>query len=173
MVTVGGLLIHGPFWSGSQGSLLNPSPIRTVLVSFPTHGSSLSKAAFQQPGFTTSNMWSLFSLYNTHSQPSCVIRRKMHIQWRPVFICFSSFEGSVNSLVKKDHVEVCLLSHRIMSFQLNPYPAHYRPAFAFSTFLCPHLYQPPLRERYGFNKFRISNTNGLDPASSPIAITSV
>jgi len=29
-------------WSGSQGSLLNPSPIRTVLVSFPTYGSSLS-----------------------------------------------------------------------------------------------------------------------------------
>ena len=33
---------YDTMWSGSQGSLLNPSPIRTVLVSFPTYGSSLS-----------------------------------------------------------------------------------------------------------------------------------
>ena len=58
--------------SGSQGSLLSPSPIRTVLVSFPTHGSSLSKAAFQQPADTTSNISTLRGLYNIHLQPSCV-----------------------------------------------------------------------------------------------------
>jgi hypothetical protein len=72
--------IMSRLWSGSQGSLLNPSPIRTLLVSFPTHGSSLSKAAFQQPGFTASNVWQLRRLYNTHLQPSCVNRRRMHMQ---------------------------------------------------------------------------------------------
>ena len=34
-------------WSGSQGPLPDPSPIRTVLVGFPTYGSSLSKVAIQ------------------------------------------------------------------------------------------------------------------------------
>ena len=130
---------------------LEPSLLSSDYVSFPTHGSSLSKAAFQQPGFTASNVWQLRRLYNTHLQPSCVNRRRMHMQWT-AFICFSSYEGSVDSLVKKDHVEVSLLSHRIMSFQLNPYPAHYRPAFAFSTFLCPHLYQPPLRVAFPFGR---------------------
>jgi len=67
-------------WSGSQGSLLNPSPIRTLLVGFPTHGSSLSKAAFQQPAFTTSNVWQLRRLYNICYTAFLRQRRRMHMR---------------------------------------------------------------------------------------------
>jgi len=68
------------------------------------------------------------------------------------FFCFSSYEGSVNSLVMKDHVEVCLLSQRMMSLPLNPYPVHYRLAFAFSTILCPYLHRLPLRVAFPFGR---------------------
>jgi len=70
----------------------------------------------------------------------------------PAFSCFSSYEGSINSLVMKDQVEVCLLSHRIMSLALNPYPTRYRSAFAFSTILCPHPHRLPLRVAFPFGR---------------------
>ncbi len=70
----------------------------------------------------------------------------------PAFSCFSSYEGSINSLVMKDQVEVCLLSHRIMSLSLNPYPASYRSAFAFSTVPYPHPYRLPLRVAFPFRR---------------------
>jgi hypothetical protein len=37
--------------------------------------------------------------------------------------------------------------------ELNPYPPHYKTAFAFSTFLCPHPHRLPLREKYGLTTF--------------------
>ena len=43
-------------------------------------------------------------------------------------------------------MEVCpLIWWGDLACLLNPYPLHYRGAFAFSTFLYPHLYQLPLR----------------------------
>jgi len=71
-----------------------PSPIRTGLVGFPTYGSSLSKVLFRHPPsqLPTLNIRKLHRLYNTHLQPSCINRRRMHMQW-PAFICFSSYEG--------------------------------------------------------------------------------
>jgi hypothetical protein len=91
-------------------------------------------------------------------------------------ICFSSYEGSVNSLVMKDHVEVCLLSHRIMLQSLSG-PLQVGIRFFHNPLPTPLLASLagrfPLRERYGFPKFRMSNTDGLDPASPPIAIMSV
>ena len=47
-------------------------------------------------------------------------------------MCSSSFEGSVNYLVKKDRVEVCLFSHRMIPLSLDPSLARYRLAFTFS-----------------------------------------
>ena len=58
---------------------------------------------------------------------------------------------------------------------LNPYPAHYRPAFAFSGILCRQTRWRPLRlavsaarEVYRFTTFRISTViGGLGSAFSP------
>jgi hypothetical protein len=42
--------------------------------------------------------------------------------------------------------EVCPLSRGMMSaHRLNPYPPHYRPAFASFAFICPHPHKPPSR----------------------------
>lgn len=61
----------------------------------------------------------------------------------------------------------------------NPYPSHYRTAFAFSALPCPHRPQRSLRsvcpegQRYGFTVFRVVRMNGLGSASSPVACLSV
>ena len=50
-----------------------------------------------------------------------------------------------NSLVMKDHAEVCSLSRPVILpisfYRFNRYPLHYRAAFAFSALLYPHYYQ--------------------------------
>ena len=82
-------------------------------------------------------------------------------------ICFSSDNGLSSSLVTKDQMEVCPLARRmILLFLLNPYPLHYKVAFAFSILLCPHTHQPTLRfaypfgETYGFTTFRLNTCVG-------------
>ena len=62
----------------------------------------------------------------------------------------------------KDLSEVCPVSRGIMLLSLNPYPLHYRVAFAFSDFFYPHPIRPSLRsaylvakERYGLTLFRL------------------
>ena len=54
---------------------------------------------------------------------------------------FSLENGSTNSLATKDLPEVCTLSGQ----DINPYPTHYRLAFAFSGILYPLAYRLPLR----------------------------
>ena len=60
--------------------------------------------------------------------------------------------------------------------RLNPYPLHYRTAFAFSTFLYPHRPQHSLRfacpkgRRYGLTVFHVSNQSGLDSAFPPAVL---
>ena len=61
------------------------------------------------------------------------------------FICFSSIVGLSSYLVIQDHVEVSSLSCRMMLLARNPYPFHYRAAFAFSTFPYPQSYRLTLR----------------------------
>jgi hypothetical protein len=61
-------------------------------------------------------------------------------------ICFASLIGLPCSLVRGDLVAVCpLIWWGDLACLLNPYPLHYRGAFAFSTFLYPHLHRLPLR----------------------------
>ena len=38
------------WWSGSQGALLPPSPLRTVRATFTAHGSSTGKPCFTRAG---------------------------------------------------------------------------------------------------------------------------
>src|SRR5258708_11730427 len=68
-------------------------------------------------------------------------------------ICFASLIGLPNSLVMRDHMEVCPLSRGvILPLWLNSYPPHYRAAFAFSTFLYPQLHRLPLRVAFPFGR---------------------
>src|SRR5713226_469521 len=60
-------------------------------------------------------------------------------------ICFASFVGWSNSLVKKDQMEVCPLSR---GASLVSYPSHYRSAFACSILLCPQSHRQPLRTAF-------------------------
>jgi hypothetical protein len=60
---------------------------------------------------------------------------------RWTLLCAVLRRGIATILVKRDLAEVCALSRGMMSaLNLNPYPPHYRPAFASSAFLYP---QPP------------------------------
>ncbi len=71
----------------------------------------------------------------------------------------------------RDPAEVCPLSRGMTSAHcLNPYPPHYRPAFASSAFLCPHPHQLPRgrpasnRRENGLTVFRPSDfTRGKGP----------
>ena len=70
---------------------------------------------------------------------------------------FSLKSGSTNSLATKNLPEVCTLSGQ----DINPYPTHYRLAFAFSGILYPLAYRLPLRvafhsevETVGLTMFR-------------------
>ena len=86
-------------------------------------------------------------------------------------ICFPIFKDSPYSLAKK-HLPGCNCNHtRRMSApfwagqSLNPYPIHYRSAFAFSSILRPHphqcalrfTYRMNIRRRYGVSTFHIIN----------------
>lgn len=52
-------------------------------------------------------------------------------------------------------MEVCPLSRGMMLPLLNPYPSHYRVAFAFSIFLCPQSYRLVLRLAFPEGGLRI------------------
>jgi hypothetical protein len=84
---------------------------------------------------------------------------------RWTLLCAVLPRGIATILVKRDLAEVSALSRGMMSaLHLNPYPPHYRPAFASSAFLYPHPRQPSLRlacphsgRGYGLTAFRKNN----------------
>jgi hypothetical protein len=91
-------------------------------------------------------------------------------------LCAALRRGIAAILVKKDPAEVCPLSRRMLSAHcLNPYPPHYRSAFASSAFLYPHSHQLSSRlaclnrRGYGLTTFRLNDTSGLGPAFPPAA----
>ena len=75
--------------------------------------------------------------------------------------------GSTNSLVKRDRTEVSTLSGGVCC---NPYPSHYRTAFAFSVFLYPQTHGLSLRSAcpcgrdFGLTLFHSKNVSGVDLA---------
>ena len=53
--------------------------------------------------------------------------------------------GLPHGLVMGHLLEVCSLSREMMLLLLNPYPSHYKTAFAFSSILYPPCYRLALR----------------------------
>lgn len=84
----------------------------------------------------------------------------------------------MSSFVKKDHVgSLPAFAWSYVAWRLSPYPAHYRPAFAFSHVPLPA--PPSVRlaarlplagRRYGLTLFQIENTKGLGSALTPVVI---
>src|SRR6266545_7855979 len=79
----------------------------------------------------------------------------------PVVICLVSLVGFSTSLVMKDQREVCPLSRGVMLRTLNPYPSHYRTAFACSRLLYPPFHRLALRFA-----FHVGRTTGLPCSAS-------
>ena len=91
-------------------------------------------------------------------------------------ICLLSCGGWPSSLVMKDQMDVCPLSRGVMlRGGLNPYPPHYRMAFASSILLFPHAYRLALRlafphgRRTGLPCSVSVTTNGLGALCPPVA----
>ena len=72
--------------------------------------------------------------------------------------------------------EVSPLLREVMLPRLNPYPSHYRMAFASSRVLYPHRHwralrhRFPLRERYGLTTFRTRTMDEEGSACPPVAL---
>ena len=95
--------------------------------------------ASSKPHLTGANgLTKLRHLHDTHLQSPDTLPEDAHALVK-AFICFSSFkDDSTNYLVTRDLAEVCTVtSWNDIALRLNPYPLHYKTAFAFSTILCP------------------------------------
>jgi hypothetical protein len=71
-------------------------------------------------------------------------------------------------------MEVSLLSQGVMWPKRNPYPSHYRTAFAFSILLYPHPCRLALRLAFpvgGIRAYHVPHVypDGVGPAFSPVA----
>src|SRR5262245_11490907 len=79
----------------------------------------------------------------------------------PVVICLVSLVGFSTSLVMKDQREVCPRARGVMLRTLNPYPSHYRTAFACSLLLYPPSHRLALR-----SAFHVGRTTSLPCSAS-------
>jgi hypothetical protein len=137
--------------------------------------------ASSKPHLTGANgLTKLRHLHDTHLQSPDTLPEDAHALVK-AFICFSSFkDDSTNSLVTRDLAEVCTVtSWDNVALRRNPYPFHYRTAFAFFHHPMPALQRPSLRSachywrRNGFTVFRINNNNeGLGANCLPMVLLS-
>jgi hypothetical protein len=148
---------------GSRGLSPAPSPLRTVRASFPAHGSSTLQASsgceetrsfcFEWPVRYASAAPSPSSSGRTHGLASV----------KPPSFAFPSVE--VPQIIS--HQSTCRKSAPFQAGKQFPYPACYRPAFAFFNFLYPLTCVLSLRvafhirvEIIGLTMFRSSNPMG-------------
>ena len=113
--------------------------------------------------------------------PRTVIRRESApVSVATAVICLLSSGGWPNSLVMQDQTDVSALSRGVMSpVGLNPYPPHYRVAFASSVLPCPHACRLALRlafprgRRTGLPCSVSVTTNGVGALCPPVAFVSM
>ena len=140
--------------SGSRGSLLILSPLRTVRAFFKAHRSSISKALLDRE--TRMSVTAHTSRYTRRAVGHCgngvgAPANDTTALCTVAAISFPTLNGLPPFLVTRHPLEVCPLSRGANGNPTdcsNPYPAHYEPAFAFSSILYPHPYQ--LTSRFTF-----------------------
>jgi len=150
--------------SGKWMALPPPTPLRTVLASFPAYGSSLSKALVW-PGNDNLHRClddtrlqlagASFTVGSVRTGPLRLIHQRTHTR-----------SSGLRSFAFPPSQVLPALSSR-KTRRKSAYPHHYRVAFAFSGIFCPHRHRPSLRSalprerrRCGFTVFRVFDTTG-------------
>ncbi len=119
--------------SGRSGASRPLSPLRTVRDSFPSHGSSISKAS---PGGARPLMKNLLHrLCDTYRQPQSLAGEGTHADRSRVHLL--SFLDRVLPAFSQRDTRPTSAPFRAGQI-LNPYPPHYRIAFASSGISIPH-----------------------------------
>ena len=144
-------------------------PLRTVLAPFDAYGSSIGQR-------TGSGTWSSASAFRT----TCTLlresqqrnRRKPHQQERytPPTSAWLPQVGLPMVHVRQHQREVCRLSPwDDVALWLNPYPARYRPAFAYSLLPYPPSLRLLLRVAFPCGRGHGGGTTGL-PRSAGVTV---
>src|SRR6516225_7050405 len=140
-------LPHQPPGSGKEARLPEPPPLRTGRASFPASGSSIGKRTLRHAVYPAEGCTS--TLLRRSRQRN---RREPHQQELcapPTFLLCSLKSVGQTFHVHQSQREVCRLSPwDDVAGRLNPYPVHYRPAFACSLLLYPPFHQPLLRDAF-------------------------
>src|SRR6266487_611740 len=127
-----------------------------------SHGKSLAAVRVGQQtlqGFDLAPSAFLRCLHNTRLEPKHVAVNGLPVNVMPschnvVGSCTSLFDHHLLCLLdrfallsceRRPHGSLPAFAWGDLACLLNPYPLHYRGAFAFSTFLYPHLHRLPLR----------------------------
>ena len=129
--------------AGKGVALLPLTPLRTVRERLHSYGSSLIKAPFDRSRWHKKS-YATFTILTCSLLTHC---RRMHTLWLKRSFAFPPLRKILQIfLVTRDPEEVCTVtSWDNVALWRNPYPLHYRTAFAFSTILCP----PSLGFPYG------------------------
>jgi hypothetical protein len=146
--------------------LLPPSPLRTARESFPSSSSSISKGPLPNPvGLLTSTFTILICCQRAlqrEAAPAKFLSRHL--------LCFlSRFSRLSRDETPEGSQPAC-------AWGTGPYPRHYRAAFACSLLPYPHAAQLPLRgafpcgRRVGLPRSMSVSSNGVGPASPPVAL---
>src|SRR5260370_14981527 len=134
----------------------------TFVFRHSSHGKSLAAVRVGQQtlqGFDLAPSAFLRCLHNTRLEPTHVAVNGLPVNVMPschtvVGSCTSLFDRHLLCLLDRFALFSCERRPRgslpafawgDLACLLNPYPLHYRGAFAFSTFLYPHLHRLPLR----------------------------
>jgi len=127
-------------WSGSRGALLPPGPLKTALATITARGSSPAKRPFHRTDTMLKTVPGPVNFRPPGHAGSRQQLRGCSLFYEFLFRHYHRLSrdtgpgGSLPAFAWGDVAQ-----------RLNPYPAHYRPAFAFSTILCPQSYRSTLQ----------------------------
>src|SRR2546425_11296374 len=161
---------------GSQAGLLPPSPLRTARESFPSSSSSLANAPCGTRSCHVQHvLW--HDLHHTRLEPphrhpggECTSQCR-HCRHLPSLLRrLAKLSGDARPDGRQR-----AFARGDVARGLNPYPPHYRMAFASSILLLPHVYRLALRlafphgRRTGFPCSVSVTTNGVGALYPPVA----
>ena len=157
--------------SGKEVASPPPPPLRTVQAPFDAYGSSIGQRTYDGTRLPALALGTTCTLLSRSQQRN---RRKPHQQERcapPTFLHCLLKSVCLTFHVRQHQREVCQLSPRgDVARGLNPYPTHYRSAFACSLLLYPPPHRRLLRGRLpSDNELSVGATTGL-PRSAAVTV---
>jgi len=138
-----GLYIQLPNRPGSRGLLPAPSPLRTGHDSFPSHGSSPSKA---NPCIRMTRQLKISITFAIHTDSQNPFRWRAHGSHNVASFAFPPKIGSDSFLATKHPMDVCTLTGRVMSsFGFQPVSTPLQDGLRFFHHLSSYPQQHALR----------------------------